>query len=142
MFKLKPESMAKNTEISTTSINQIGSGTVIKGDIVSNEAIRIDGTLEGSLISKGKLVVGATGIVEGEVSCQNADIWGSVKGQVVVAELLSLKSTAKLSGDIVTNKLSIEPGATFTGSCSMGGVIKDIKPSEKTESIKLAEKTA
>ncbi|MDQ3191396.1 MAG: polymer-forming cytoskeletal protein, partial [Bacteroidota bacterium] len=71
----KKNTMVKN-EIGTTSINQIGSGTVIKGDVVSNEAIRIDGTLEGSLISKGKLVIGATGVIEGEVTCQNADIWG------------------------------------------------------------------
>jgi cytoskeletal protein CcmA (bactofilin family) len=141
MFK-KSESMTKN-DVSTTSINQIGSGTVIKGDIISNEAIRIDGTLEGSLVSKGKLVIGATGVVEGEVSCQNADIWGVVNGTVTVTELLSLKSSAKLNGDINTNKLSIEPGATFTGACSMGGKIKDIKGGEKKqETIKLSEKTA
>lgn len=133
--------MVKN-EVSTTSINQIGSGTVIKGDVVSNEAIRIDGTLEGSLISKGKLVIGATGIIEGEVTCQNADVWGVVQGQITVSELLSLKSSSKLNGDIITNKLSIEPGATFTGSCSMGGVIKDIKNGEKKEEVKLSGKTA
>jgi cytoskeletal protein CcmA (bactofilin family) len=141
MFK-KPESLAKS-ETTTTSINQIGSGTVIKGDIISNEAIRIDGTLEGSLISKGKLVIGPTGIVEGEISCQNADIWGVVNGTVTVSELLSLKSSSKLNGDINTNKLSIEPGAVFTGACSMGGKIKDIKGGEKSEkTVQLAEKTA
>ncbi|MBA2584083.1 MAG: polymer-forming cytoskeletal protein [Bacteroidetes bacterium] len=133
--------MARN-EVSTTSINQIGSGTVIKGDIISNEAIRIDGTLEGSLISKGKLVIGATGIIEGEVSCQNADIWGNVQGQITVSELLSLKASSKINGDIITNKLSIEPGATFTGSCSMGGVIKDIKHGEKKEELKISGKSA
>lgn len=137
----KKNTMVKN-EIGTTSINQIGSGTVIKGDVVSNEAIRIDGTLEGSLISKGKLVIGATGVIEGEVTCQNADIWGVVQGQITVSELLSLKASSKLNGDIITNKLSIEPGATFTGSCSMGGVIKDIKHGEKKEEIKLSGKTA
>ncbi len=141
MFKNKSESMARN-EVGTTSINQIGSGTVIKGDIISNEAIRIDGTLEGSLISKGKLVVGATGIIEGEIKCPNADIWGVVNGTATVSELLSLKSSAKINGDIITNKLSIEPGATFSGACSMGGKIKDIKDGEKQETIKLSEKTA
>ncbi|HET6245714.1 MAG TPA: polymer-forming cytoskeletal protein [Bacteroidia bacterium] len=137
----KRNDMARN-EVSTTSINQIGSGTVIKGDIISNEAIRIDGTLEGSLISKGKLVIGATGIIEGEVSCQNADIWGNVQGQITVSELLSLKASSKINGDIITNKLSIEPGATFTGSCSMGGVIKDIKHGEKKEELKISGKSA
>ena len=140
MFK-KTDPMARN-EVNITSINQIGSGTVIKGDIISNEAIRIDGTLEGSLISKGKLVIGATGIIEGEVSCQNADVWGIINGQITVSELLSLKSSAKLNGDIITNKLSIEPGAAFTGSCSMRGVIKDIKNGDKSDGVKLSEKTA
>ena len=134
--------MTKNNETNTTSINLIGAGTSIKGDIISNGDIRIDGTLEGSLRSKGKLVIGATGIMEGEVFCQNADISGVVNGQITVTELLSLKAVAKLTGDIVTNKLAIEPGATFTGSCSMGAVIKDITHGEKTENAKLKEKSA
>ncbi|MDQ3192147.1 MAG: polymer-forming cytoskeletal protein, partial [Bacteroidota bacterium] len=65
-----------------------------------------------------------------------------VQGQITVSELLSLKASSKLNGDIITSKLSIEPGATFTGSCSMGGVIKDIKHGEKKEEIKLSGKTA
>jgi cytoskeletal protein CcmA (bactofilin family) len=140
MFK---KSDMSKTDFNANSINQIGSGTTIKGDITSNEAIRIDGTLEGSLNTKGKLVLGATGIIEGEVICQNADVWGTIKGQVAVGELLSLKSTAKINGDINTNKLAVEPGATFTGACSMGGIIKDIKNGEKgAGAIQLKEKTA
>ena len=111
--------MAKSTEIESTSINLVGAGTVIKGDIKSNGDIRIDGTLIGSINSKGKVILGATGNVEGEIICQNADISGMVKAQINVAELLLLKSTAKLNGDIVTNKLAIEPGAKFSGSCNM-----------------------
>jgi cytoskeletal protein CcmA (bactofilin family) len=138
----KKSDMSKQ-EVNANSINQIGAGTTIKGDIISNEAIRIDGTLEGSLTTKGKLVIGATGIIEGEVVCQNADVWGTVRGQVTVSELLSLKATARINGDINTSKLAIEPGAVFTGACSMGGVIKDIKDGEKaTGTIKLKEKTA
>ena len=134
--------MAKNNETNAASINLIGAGTSIKGDIISNGDIRIDGTLEGSLRSKGKLVIGATGIMEGEVFCQNADISGSLNGQITVTELLSLKSIAKLTGDIVTSKLAIEPGATFSGSCSMGAVIKDITHGEKAENTQLKEKSA
>lgn len=119
--------MAKNAISDSPSINLIGAGTIIDGDIKSNGDIRIDGNIKGSINVKGKLVVGSTGTIDGEVVCQNADISGTIRAKVSVAELLSLKSTAKLSGDIVTNKLSIEPGADFTGSCSMGGVIKDIK---------------
>lgn len=134
------KSMAKSNN-ETPSVNLIGAGTVIEGDITTNGDMRIDGTLTGTINVKGKLVVGATGTVEGEIICQNADISGSIKGKIGVAELLSLKSSSKLNGDIITNKIAIEPGATFSGSCSMGGVIKDIK-GEHAEKTELAEKTA
>src|SRR5207253_2914285 len=103
-----------------------GAGTVIEGDIKSDGDIRIDGTLHGSILTKGKLVLGTTGIVEGEVTCQNADISGTINGKIKIAELLSLKATSKLTGDITTNKLSIEPGANFSGSCVMAGTVPNI----------------
>ena len=124
--------MARN-EQETQSINLIGNGTIIKGDVKANGDIRIDGTLQGSLHSKGKVVIGSSGIVEGEVICQNADISGIIKAQVTVIELLSLKSTAKLTGDIITNKLSIEPGAVFSGSCTMGPVPSNMQNGVKNE---------
>ena len=133
--------MAKDNASETPSVNLIGAGTVIQGDIKTNGDIRIDGTLTGSISVKGKLVIGVSGSVDGEVICQNADVSGTVKGKVTVAELLSLKASAKLTGDIITNKIAIEPGAMFSGSCSMGGVIKDIK-GERAEKAKFAEKTA
>lgn len=134
-------SMAKSNTSDSPSVNLIGAGTSIEGDITTNGDMRIDGFLQGTINVKGKLVVGATGVVEGEIICQNADVSGTIKGKIGVAELLSLKSSSKLSGDIITNKISIEPGAAFSGSCSMGGVIKDIKDgtAEKTQ---LTEKTA
>ena len=137
MFTNKNESM-KKTEI-TAAINMIGAGTVITGDIQSNGDIRVDGTLKGSVNTTGKVVLGKEGVIEGDVVCNDADISGVIKAKISVSQLLSLKSTAKLSGDIITNKLSIEPGASFTGSCSMGAVIKDIKHAEKQEK---KEKTA
>jgi cytoskeletal protein CcmA (bactofilin family) len=131
----------KNAENTGTSINLIGAGTVIEGDIRSNGDIRIDGTVHGKVISKAKVVVGSTGNVEGDVTCQSSDLSGTVKGKMSVSELLFLKSSAKIVGDIVTGKLVVEVGATFTGSCNMGPVIKDIKDADKpAESIK--EKTA
>ena len=99
----------------------------ITGDIKSKGDIRVDGSLKGSIETEGKVVVGQGGVVEGDVVCQDADVAGVLKAKITVSQLLSLKSSAKLNGDIVTNKLSIEPGATFSGSCSMGAVIKDIK---------------
>lgn len=111
--------MAKNPEPDHTSVNIIGAGTTIKGEINLGGDIRIDGTVIGQVRSKGKIVIGNTGIVEGEIQCQNAEFSGQIKASVQVTELLSLKATAKLNGEIVTNKLAIEPGATFTGSCMM-----------------------
>ncbi|MEI6696594.1 MAG: polymer-forming cytoskeletal protein [Bacteroidota bacterium] len=111
--------MAKTNEIDSSSINILGAGTSVKGDITSNGDFRIDGSLIGNITAKGKLVIGATGAVEGEICCQNADFSGSIKGKVNVSELLSLKSTCRVMGDIIINKLSIEPGAQFSGSCNM-----------------------
>ena len=111
----------------------VGSGTIITGDIQSKGDIRVDGTLKGSINTEGKVVLGANGTIEGDVICQDADISGTINAKITVSKLLSLKATARLNGDIVTSKLSIEPGATFTGSCSMGAVIKDIKNVEKPE---------
>ena len=126
MFNLKSNSMANPKAPETPSVNIIGAGTVIEGDIKSDGDIRIDGILNGTLTTKGKLVLGTTGTVEGEVSCQNADISGSITGKIKVAELLSLKTNSKLTGDIITNKLAIEPGANFSGSCSMAGTVPNI----------------
>lgn len=111
--------MAKNYEQETPSINLIGSGTIFKGDITSNGDFRIDGTLIGSITSKSKIVIGATGVVDGEIHCQNADFSGKIKANVKVGELLTLKSTSNLIGNLNIGKLAIEPGAQFTGNCSM-----------------------
>ena len=140
MFNNKNNNMTRTSETSGV-VNLIGVGTTILGDITSSGDIRVDGTLNGSINTKGKVVVGSTGIVEGDVVCQNADISGELKAKISVSELLVLKSTAKLDGDIITNKLAIEPGATFSGSCSMGAVIKDIKDAGKQAAQK-QEKTA
>tara|TARA_B100000212_G_C27148074_1_gene436271 strand:- start:19 stop:435 length:417 start_codon:yes stop_codon:yes gene_type:complete len=116
-----------------TVINMIGVGTIITGDVNSNGDLRIDGTLKGSVATEGKVVLGKNGVIEGDVVCNNADIAGEIKAKITVSQLLTLKSTAKLKGDIITNKLSIEPGAVFSGSCSMGAVIKDIKDVQRPE---------
>ncbi|MFW5758565.1 MAG: bactofilin family protein, partial [Bacteroidota bacterium] len=109
--------MAKSNDAEHTSVNLIGNGTTIKGEVKSNGDIRIDGTLVGQVYSKGKIIVGNTGVIEGEIYCQNADFSGKINAKVEVSELLSLKATSRLNGEIVTCKLAIEPGARFTGSC-------------------------
>ncbi|MCX6283853.1 MAG: polymer-forming cytoskeletal protein [Bacteroidetes bacterium] len=111
--------MAKNREPEMPSINIMGPGTVVKGEISVNGDFRVDGTLIGNIHCKGKIVVGQTGRIEGEIICQNADFSGEVKATVKVAELITLKETAIYSGDITTGKLAIEPGAKFSGTCKM-----------------------
>ena len=130
---------SKNKTEMIEMVNTIGAGTVVTGDVQSKGDIRVDGTLKGSVNTSGKVVLGKEGVIEGDVICKNADIAGNLKARITASELLSLKTTAKLNGDITTNKLSIEPGASFTGSCSMGAVIKDIKNAGKAEQ---KEKTA
>jgi cytoskeletal protein CcmA (bactofilin family) len=106
----------KSSAIDGASINLIGNGTSITGDIKSNGDVRIDGALKGNISISGKLVVGASGNIEGNIVCQNADISGEIHGKLNVSELLTLKSSAKILGDIVTAKINIEIGATFTGN--------------------------
>ena len=102
-------------ETENSPINIINNGTLIKGDIKAEGDFRLDGTLQGNIELNGKLVVGDTGVVNGNVLCMNANIIGSVNGNLSVKELLSLHSTARVRGDILINKLSIEPGAVFSG---------------------------
>ena len=115
--------MAKQSygDPSNSTINMISEGTSIKGDITANGDTRIDGELIGNISSKGKLVVGPNGKIAGEIRCNNVEVSGFIKGKVVATELLNMKASAKIEGDIAAGKLSVEPGATFTGSCSMGG---------------------
>ena len=129
--------MAKNNNNISNSINLIGQGTTIKGDINSDGDIRIDGSLKGNIISKGKVVVGTTGSIKGEINCKNTDISGKVEGKITVSELLSLKSTANIIGDIITNKLAIEPGTKFSGTCNMNeSSLTDVQKREEKQERK------
>jgi len=120
--------MAKSDTSQSNAINLIGPGTEITGDINSNSDVRVDGTLNGNLTSKGKVVIGETGKVKGEINCKNSDVSGKIEGKMTIGELLSLKPSALVDGDIITNKVSIEPGARFNGNCDMSG-------SEKQSSV-------
>ncbi len=112
--------MAKeNNVINPQVINLIAKGTNITGDLLSDGDIRIDGELTGNLETKGRLVIGASGRLEGDVKCKSCEIAGTQKGKLFIEELLSLKASSAVSGEIITGKLSIEPGAFFAGTCTM-----------------------
>jgi cytoskeletal protein CcmA (bactofilin family) len=126
--------MAKNNDlVQDLAINRIVEGTSIEGEIKCESNIRIDGLFTGTLTTKGRLVVGPAGRIEGTVHCQNAEVEGLIKGRVNVQQLLSLKGSAKVEGDIFTDKLAIEPGATFTGACNMGAKVKELNKNTNSD---------
>jgi len=121
-------------------INVVAKNTAIIGDIISEGDFRIDGTLEGNIKTKGRVIIGVSGSVKGKINAVNSDIEGKFSGDLLVQETLTIKATAVISGDVVIGKLSVEPGATFNASCSKRGAIKELnKPNEQQ---KLSEKTA
>ncbi len=118
--KSKSEAAAEVSSSTTSSTSLIGHGTTLKGDISSNGDLRIDGKLIGNIHSTAKVVIGANGVVEGDIHGVQADIMGQVTGTIKVKELLQLKASGKVNGNIHAGKLQIEPAATFNGACHMG----------------------
>ncbi|MCL2027351.1 MAG: polymer-forming cytoskeletal protein [Bacteroidales bacterium] len=110
--------MAKETE-SFNSYNIISAGTVVIGEFHTPGNIRIDGMFEGNISTKGRLIVGQAGKISGHVICQNGEFEGEINATVDVEQHLALKTTAKLIGDVKTDKISIETGAVFHGHCKM-----------------------
>lgn len=100
-------------------VNRIAASTSIKGDISSKNDIRIDGTVEGIVYSEVKVVIGESAVVKGNVLCTNIDVWGRMEGNLYVKDLLSVKSSAVINGDINVRRFQVEMGAGFNGSCRM-----------------------
>ena len=112
--------MAKSEpNLNVNSISRISAGTVIKGEIVSPSDIRIDGTFEGKVQTKSRVVVGETAIVKGDIICENIDLWGKVNGNVFVKDTLALMDGCHVDGNLNVRRLSVELGATFNGNCRM-----------------------
>ncbi|MDT7831335.1 polymer-forming cytoskeletal protein [Flavobacteriaceae bacterium S356] len=111
--------------------NVIAKNTSIVGDIKSEGDFRIDGTLEGTLQTNGRVIIGTEGFIKGKVDATNADIEGKFSGELSVHKTLTIKATANISGDVVIGKLSVEPGATFNATCSMKGTIKELNQNEQ-----------
>ncbi len=135
--------MAKTeTTINVNSISRISAGTVIKGEILSPGDIRIDGTFEGRLQSKGRVVVGETAVIKGDIFCDNVDLWGKVEGNIYVKDTLALKEGCVVNGNLHIKKLSVELGATFNGNCKtitdaefdkISGAQVNVKPVAQTQ---------
>lgn len=99
--------------------NVLASGTQMTGDISAEEDFRIDGTIKGNIVCKGKIVVGNNSIITGSVECSHIEIWGEVKGNILCTENVILRASSTLTGDIKTASIEIEPGAKFYGKCLM-----------------------
>ena len=106
--------------------NRIVEGTTIKGDIISQADFRLDGELVGNFTTKGKIVIGPAGSVTGDIKCKNADIEGKFNGKIEVAEVLNVKAKAHIIGEVITGRLSVEPGAEFSASCIMKTPVKPL----------------
>lgn len=136
MFAKEKNQATQAIETDPNSRNQIAAGTTLVGEVKSDGVFRMDGTLTGNLTTKGKLVVGPTGRIDGEITVKSAEILGEVNGKIYVEEQLVLRATAKVTGEVYTAKLSIEAGATFSVQCDMTGgktspMQKNAKPAEK-----------
>ena len=135
----KKETNVAGTNVSTGSksgINSLGYGTRMEGTLSADSDIRIDGELVGLLNCKGKVIIGQKGFVDGELNCQNAVIEGKFKGKLKVHELLNVRETANIQGDVSTKQLLVQSGAIFNVTCDMGNQnIKRQKTNGKEEAL-------
>lgn len=129
MFK---QEKAKSKTENSQEQNKIAPGTKITGNIEAKGCFRIDGCVEGTVKTPGKVVIGKEGYVNGELECENADIEGKFHGNLKISATLTLRSTAVIEGEAVVSKLAVEPGATFNATCTMRGGVKAIR-NEKGE---------
>ena len=112
--------MAKSEPtLNVNSISRISAGTVIKGEILSPYDIRIDGTFEGRVQTKGRVVIGESALVKGDIICENADLWGKMEGNLYVKDTLSLMEGCSMEGNLHVKRLSVELGSIFNGNCRM-----------------------
>ena len=109
----------KETVVNANAISRISAGTIIKGEILSPCDIRIDGTFEGKIQSKGRVVIGESALIKGDIICDSIDLWGKVEGNVFVKDTLSLKQGCTVNGNLNVRKLSVELGSIFNGNCRM-----------------------
>ena len=105
--------------VNVNEVSRISTGTVVKGEISSSNDIRIDGTFEGKIKSKGRVVVGEKALIKGDIICSNVDFWGTMEGNFYVKDTLSLKSSSKVKGDLHIKRLQVELDAKFDGTCQM-----------------------
>jgi cytoskeletal protein CcmA (bactofilin family) len=131
MFNAKNKTNMQQDKTNGGGATLVGAGTTLKGDISSNSDLRIDGTVIGNIHSSSKIIIGSSGTVEGDISCNQADITGKVAGNVRAKELLQLKGECVVTGNLYAGKLQVEPTATFNGQCHMGANVVEMSTNEQ-----------
>lgn len=124
--KNKTDMQPEKTNGTGNGTTLISAGTTLKGDISSNGDLRIDGTIIGNIQSNAKIVIGANGVVEGDITGNQADIVGKVSGNIRAKELLQLRGECVVAGNLYAGKLQVEPSATFNGQCHMGANVVEM----------------
>ncbi len=141
MFGRKPQN---NNDASTQPsgsfdmLNHVGKGTSIDGGMESNSSLRIDGKIKGTISVKERLILGPTGIIEGKIQCKDADIAGTVRGDIESSGVLRLLATANVNGDLKVSQISVEAGAIFNGNCitNRGSIGEFLNENTETKAIK------
>lgn len=138
MFNTKKPTTDMNIEKTNggNGTTLISSGTTLKGDMSSNSDLRIDGNIIGNINCSAKIVIGSSGVVEGDIFGNNADVIGKISGNIRVKELLQLREDCVVNGNIYAGKLQVEPTATFNGQCHMGANVVDMANNELVAAAK------
>ena len=132
----------QETAVGSNLLNIIGSGTAVTGDLISEGDIRVDGSIEGHVTVKQRLVLGEGGAIKGDIHALDATISGQLTGNITVSQMLVLKPTAKIDGDITTDKIIIESGAQFNGKCTMNQMVPNTASTQKVHAEPKAKSTA
>jgi cytoskeletal protein CcmA (bactofilin family) len=133
--KNKTDMQPEKTNGNGNGTTLIGAGTTLKGDISSSSDLRIDGTVIGNIQSSAKIVIGANGVVEGDITGNQADIVGKVSGNIRAKELLQLRGECEVNGNLYAGKLQVEPTATFNGQCHMGTNVVEMNTLNEAQAI-------
>jgi cytoskeletal protein CcmA (bactofilin family) len=131
MFNTKNKTDMTQEKTNGNGATLISAGTTLKGDISSNSDLRIDGTVIGNIQSSAKIIIGGSGVVEGDIAAGQTDVSGKVAGNIRAKELLQLRGESVVTGNLYAGKLQIEPSATFNGQCHMGANIVEMTTNEQ-----------
>jgi cytoskeletal protein CcmA (bactofilin family) len=123
------------------TITIIDESSVIRGNIHCNHSLRINGRVVGNIFALGKVVVGINGFIEGNIIAQELDVMGEIIGKLKIKDTLSLKTNARVLGDIETAYLIVEKGAKYMGGCKMELDMANAIPEYPSEEVKILNGT-